>query len=182
VDRQLELASVCSNSVCVASASDVDQALDSMAADVMQSLTGAPPVLLCVMNGGLLVAAELLKRVSVDLTLDYIHATRYRDKTQGQHIEWRALPAKSLADRQVVVVDDIFDEGLTLSAIVDYCWEQGAAGVTAVVLVNKLHDRKVAGFVPEVVGLQLPDHYLYGFGMDYKGYLRNRSAIYAVVD
>ena len=161
-------------------AASVDQAIAALAAAVEAECREDFPLLLCVMNGGLLVTAELLKRLPVDLRLDYIHATRYREQVVGSGIYWRVVPAQSLEGRSVVVVDDIFDEGITLSAIVDYCRQRGASSVTSVVLVDKCHARKVAGFSPDIVGLRLPDRYLYGFGMDYKGYLRNCSEIYAV--
>ena len=178
-----EVAAVCGTSECVASAGDTCRALDNMASAIVRTVASDNSlVMLCVMNGGLMVAAELLKRISVDLTFDYIHATRYRDRNIGGSIEWRAVPARSLAGQQVVVVDDIFDEGWTLAAIVDYCVAQGARSVTSVVLVDKRHERKVPGFRPDVIGMVLPDRYLYGFGMDYKGYLRNRPAIYALQD
>ena len=177
-----ELAAVAEQSVCVAGESEIAAALDAMALAIRRHLSGDPVVLLCAMNGGVLVAAEMLKRLSLDLQFDYVHATRYRDRTVGDAIEWRVLPSRSLSGCQVVVVDDIFDQGWTLAAIVDYCQEQGASSVLSVVLVDKQHQRKVHGFRPDVVGITLPDHYLYGFGMDYKGFLRNRSAIYAVPD
>jgi hypoxanthine phosphoribosyltransferase len=82
--------------------------------------------------------------------------------------------------RQVLVVDDILDEGVTLAAIMDFLRGQGAARVRSAVLVEKLHERKSGLRHADFVGLQVEDRYVFGYGMDYKGYLRNAPGIYAV--
>jgi len=77
------------------------------------------------------------------------------------------------------VVDDIFDEGDTLKAILDELRQQDVAEIYSAVLVNKRHDRKVADLTVDFVGLEVPDRYVFGCGMDYKEYWRNLPAIYA---
>lgn len=175
-----ELQAVQARSSCIATEAEVAAALDSMALALKGASLDAPVVVLCVMNGGLMVCAELLKRLQMPLVVDYIHASRYRGELSGAGIEWRSLPTEKLAGKAVIVVDDIYDEGITLDAVVDYCVEQGAERVLSAVLVDKQHQRKASSRRPDVVGLQLADHYLYGMGMDYKGYLRNNPAIYAL--
>lgn len=175
-----EIAALRARAVCVASAGEVDAALQRMAAQISASGLSAPIVLLCVMRGGLLVAAELLKRLDLPLRLDYVQVSRYREGTRPAGLNWEVLPREPLAGASVIVVDDIFDEGCTLEAIVEYCQAQGAGRVLSAVLVDKKHDRKSVSYRPDVVGLNLPDRYLFGFGMDYKGYLRNCPAIYAL--
>jgi hypoxanthine phosphoribosyltransferase len=114
------------------------------------------------------------------LQIDYLHATRYQDNTQGSELEWHRLPALSLHEREVLILDDILDEGATLAAVVAHCRAQGAARVLTAVLVDKRHERKVPGIHADFVGLRAVDRYLYGYGMDYRGYLRNAAGIYAV--
>lgn len=179
MERAGEIDAALSGAECVATAEQVQRALDQMAASIL-ALEPGPAVLLCVMNGGLMVAAELLKRLPQPLRLDYVHATRYREGTRGGDIHWRAVPRENLAGAAVIVVDDIYDEGHTLAAIADDCRARGASRVISAVLVDKQHGRKASAPAPEVVGLRLPDRYLVGFGMDYQGYLRNNSAIYAL--
>jgi len=87
-----------------------------------------------------------------------------------------------MAGRVVVVIDDIFDEGATLDQVVRYCEQQGATRVLTAGLVDKIHDRKLTEMQCDFVGLEVEDRYLYGYGMDYKGYLRNAAGIYAVTD
>ncbi len=177
-----ELDRVQRSAICVADEQRVTAALDAMAGAIERARLPEPVVLLCVMNGGMMVAAQLLQRLRGRMSLDYIHATRYRQQLRGDAITWRALPAEGLQGKAVIVVDDIFDEGITLGAVVDYCQAQGASRVLSAVLVDKRHGRKRGHRSPDVVGLTLPDRYLFGMGMDYKGYLRNSRAIYALSD
>jgi hypoxanthine phosphoribosyltransferase len=113
------------------------------------------------------------------LNYDYIHATRYRGEIRGGELNWIAKSSYSFQDRHILIIDDILDEGLTLAALVKHCKKEGAASVHAAVLVNKLHDRK-ADLQADFVGLDVEDRYVFGYGMDYKDYLRNVPGIYAV--
>jgi hypoxanthine phosphoribosyltransferase len=159
----------------------VERAIDDMADAIGRDLGARDPLVLCVMNGGLVMAGSLLPRLDFPLRVDYLHATRYRERTSGDVLHWRAEPVQRLADRHVLVIDDILDEGYTLEAILAYCAGQGAASVSAAVLVEKIHDRGVRPPV-DYIGLRVPDRYVFGYGMDYKGYWRNAPGIFAVAD
>ena len=164
---------------CLASAEVVGAALDRIARDVAAKYADKNPLLICIMNGGLIVTAELMLRLDFPLEQDYMHASRYRGNTSGGEIKWVVEPAHELTGRAVLIVDDILDEGHTLAAIVDHCRQAGAASVESIVLVEKLHDRK-HGIEADYVGLQVEDRYVFGYGMDYKGFLRNAPGIFAV--
>jgi hypoxanthine phosphoribosyltransferase len=77
-------------------------------------------------------------------------------------------------------VDDILDEGNTLAAVKAYCIEQGAKSVYTAVLADKKHTRRLPGISADCAGLQLEDKFVFGSGLDYKGYLRNVAGIYAI--
>lgn len=153
--------------------------LNTLARNITADLEYTNPLVLSVMTGGIIPTGHLLTRLTFPLQLDYIHATRYRGETSGGELHWIQEPSISLEGRTVLIVDDIYDEGITLLEIVKYCKEKGATDVRSVVLVNKVHNRK-ADYQPDYVGLDIEDRYLFGFGMDYKNYLRNVNAIHAV--
>ncbi len=161
------------------SQAQVEQALDRLALEITGRLSGEDPVVICVLNGALIPTGHLLTRLHFPLRQDYVHATRYRGDTSGADLEWIGQPSTSLQGQTVLVVDDILDEGVTLAAIVEACRQAGAEAVYSAVLVEKLHDRGV-GFKADFVGLTVEDRYVFGYGMDYKGYLRNVPAILAV--
>ncbi len=157
---------------------DVDAALNRMAETINNVLAEHNPLVLCVMNGGIVVGGKLLVRLTMPLTVDAINASRYQNQTVGGTIAWLLEPQTPLQDRTVLIVDDILDEGITLAAIRDYCLAQGAAAVYSAVLVDKIlgRDKPIAA---DFIGLTVADRYLFGYGMDYKGYLRNAAGIYA---
>lgn len=164
---------------CLCDTETLNKALDKLAEKISIDLKDKNPIVLCVMVGGVIPVGHLLTRLSFPLQLDYIHATRYQGETSGGEMHWIQEPSISLKDRCILIVDDIFDEGTTLFEIDKFCKEQGAAEVHSAVLVNKIHNRKV-DFKPNYIGIELEDRFLFGFGMDYKYYLRNVNAIHAV--
>ena len=156
----------------------VDLAFDRMALAVSNKLADTNPIVICVLTGGIGSTAKLMQRLDFPLTCDVIHASRYQGETAGGDIEWISLPRSPLEGRTVLIVDDILDEGLTLATIHRYCVEQGAASVYSAVLVEKILGREKP-FHADFVGLRAENRYLFGCGMDYKGYWRNLPGIYA---
>lgn len=168
-----------SESDCLCDSIRINQALDKIAHEITCDLKDKNPIILCVMSGGIIPTGHLLTRLSFPLQLDYIHVTRYQGETSGGKLDWVKEPNFSLQDRNILIVDDIFDEGITLFEIEKYCKNNGAKNVYSAVLVDKIHNRKI-DYKPNYVGLEIEDRYLFGFGMDYKNYLRNINAIHAV--
>lgn len=162
-------------------AKEVDQAISEMAKNISESLKDQNPVVFCVMNGGLVVTGQLLTRLDFPLEASYLHATRYRNTTSGHDLEWKVPPMADFKGRPVLIVDDILDEGHTLVEIMEHCRREGASHVYAAVLIDKRHDRKaIADLKADFTGLEIEDRYIFGYGMDYKGYWRNAPGIYAV--
>lgn len=181
-----ELNGLLSRAECLVSASVMDAVYARLAEEIEQDwetvLGDSVPLVLVVMTGGLVAAGKLLSRLVRPLELDYLHVTRYGESTQGGELHWLVRPRYSLAQRNILIIDDIFDEGITLKAITEACLRDGAASVRSVVAVNKLHARKVVGFKPDYVGLDVDDHFIVGEGMDYRGYFRNLNGIYMLTD
>ena len=171
---------VLKNSDLLCSADEVNAALDQMASAITARFDGIDPLVLVVMNGALIPAAQLLMRLPFPFQIGYLHATRYRGDTRGGTLHWIAPPSVPVDDRVVLVVDDIYDEGTTLKAIVEELRQSSAREVYSAVLVNKIHDRKEPGFTVDFIGLEVADRYVFGCGMDYKEYLRNLPGIYAI--
>lgn len=164
---------------CLFNREQVEKAIAEMASAISRELADKNPLVLAVMSGAMIPAGILLSHLDFPLQIDYIHASRYRGDTSGGELHWRVPPRFPVEGRCILVIDDILDEGLTLQAILDDCREQGASEVHSAVLVKKLHERNI-GTEADYVGLEVEDRYVFGFGMDYKEYLRNAPGVYAV--
>jgi hypoxanthine phosphoribosyltransferase len=175
-----EAESVLKNADCLHNASVIRKAYDRLADRIALDYAGKHPLVLCVMIGGVHATSEITQRLTIPLQIDYLHATRYRGETTGGELHWKAHPDISVKDRDVLVIDDILDEGHTLAAILKALREQGAASVRTAVLAEKIHNRKAPGIAADYVGVMVEDRYVFGCGMDYKSYWRQLPAIYAV--
>ena len=172
---------VFAKATCLFSKSEIDDALDKMAVEISYRLAHTNPIFLCVVVGGIVPLGNLLPRLDFPLEVDYVHATRYNQTTVGKELTWKVKPRCDMKDRTIVVVDDILDGGVTLNAIIQHCQEEGAREVFSAVLVDKKDARLPEGAPKaDFTGLFVDNHYVFGYGMDYKGYLRNAPGIYVV--
>lgn len=181
-DRLKDCETLLAQARLLVSREELAEIYDRLAAEISERLAGRNPVILCVMIGGSVPAVEIIQRLKFAFEFDYLHATRYRGETAGSELIWKVSPGTPLKDRDVLVIDDILDEGPTLKAILEALKAQGPASVLSAVLVEKQHDRRDPNLKTDFVGVKLGDHYLFGAGMDYRGYLRQHPGIYAVPD
>ena len=157
----------------------VTVAIARLSVEIIDSLQDAQPIVLCVMGGGVVFTGQLLTQLNFPLELDYVHASRYQNKTVGLTLDWQALPKLDLSGRNVLIVDDILDEGITLLAIQEKCLALGAKQVFSAVLVEKTLDH-AKPIRADFVGLTVPNRYVFGYGMDAYGWWRNLPGIYAL--
>lgn len=167
------------NSDVVASAEDVQAAIQRLAADIERRLADAYPLVLAVMGGAVVFAGQVLPRLRFPLDFDYIHASRYGQATRGAAVEWRVTPPREVNGRTVLVLDDILDGGDTMAAIRDRLLGLGAAAFFCAVLVEKRLARRKP-IAADFVGLTLPDRFVFGCGMDARGHWRNLPEIRAM--
>jgi hypoxanthine phosphoribosyltransferase len=166
-------------STLVTSAEEIDRALDAMARDITADLATLRPVAIAIMNGGLVVAGQLLTRLPFPLECDYIHVRRYGRLTHGGELEWIAGPHLDMRGRTVLLIDDILDEGRTLAVVKEALLARGAAEVRIAAFARKDRGEPPA-IEADYVGVEVPNLFVFGFGMDVDGAFRNLPAIYAL--
>jgi hypoxanthine phosphoribosyltransferase len=158
----------------------LERETERIAWTIREDYTGDRPVYLTVMHGGLIFAGQLSLSLGFDVEFDFLHATRYRGALTGSGLAWLHRPATPLEGRRVLIADDILDEGHTLKAVKYWCEDQGAIDVRIAVLAVKNHDRRVEGIAADYVAVEVPDRYVYGYGMDYHEQGRNLPGLYAL--
>ena len=161
------------------SAAAVARAVARLAQEISARLADGFPLVLSIMRGSVIFAGQLLPQLDFPLEFDYLDVTRYGAATRGGEISWRVSPDTSVAGRNVLVLDDILDEGRTLAAVRERLIAAGALEVYLAVLAEKEIGR-AKPVKADFVGLAVPDRYVFGCGMDVGGLWRNLPAIYAV--
>ena len=169
------------NSQCLFNLAEVERALDNILAAITQDLQDKRPVVIGVMRGALALTGYMLPRLPFYVELDYVHASRYQKQLVGGELLWLHEPHIPLEGRCVLLLDDILDQGITLKAISEKCYALGASEVKIAVLCKKV----IAGFEPAIaadyIALEVPDAYVFGYGMDYEGGWRNAPGIYSLL-
>lgn len=172
-----EINCVMDNSTCLLDEAGVNKLFNQLSSDITAACQHQNPVVLCVMTGAVVAVGMLLPKLNFPLEVDYIHATRYQGKLVGEELVWKQFPTTPLAGRTVIIIDDVLDEGVTMAKLKAYCDEQGAARSYVAVLVDK-DINKAKPVQADFIGFQAGNQYLFGLGMDYKGYLRNANGLY----
>jgi hypoxanthine phosphoribosyltransferase len=167
------------NSDLVSGAEEVQAAIKRLAGEVERELRDRYPLVLVVMGGAVVFAGQLLPLLRMPLDVDYVHVTRYGAAITGGGIEWRVDPPRGVRGRAVLVVDDILDGGQTMRAIRERLLEFGAASFQCAVLLEKILKTEKP-LCADFVGLKIPDRFVFGCGMDAKGYWRNLPEIRAM--
>lgn len=157
----------------------INSVITRLSLEISSQLARTDPVVICVMNGGMVFAGALLTQLKFPLQVDYVHASRYQNTQVGHDLHWLATPHTDLSNRTVLLLDDILDEGVTLRNICQELQTFDPKALYTAVLVEKKITRKVP-FKADFVGLEVPNRYVFGFGMDIHGYWRNLPAIYAL--
>ena len=161
------------------SAEQVQASLHKVARQINAALADTYPLVLSVMGGAVVFTGQLLPMLDFPLDFDYVHVSRYGAARHGGQMHWKVEPHENVRGRVVLVLDDILDEGHTLAALRQRVLELGASKFYSAVFADKRHGR-AKPIHADFVGMELPDRFVFGYGMDIEGAWRNLPAVYAV--
>ncbi len=167
------------NAELIRTADEVRAAVARVAGEINAKLSGQHPLVLSVMGGAVIFTGQLLPQLDFPLDFDYLHVSRYGAKQKGGALHWKVSPGENVSGRVVLVLDDILDEGETLAAIRQRVLELGASAFYSAVFADKANGLNKP-IRADFTGMELPDRFVFGFGMDIQGAWRNLPAIYAV--
>ena len=156
---------------------DLAIGVNRLAAEVRHHHGTKPLTLLGVLTGSIMLVADLLRQLDGPVEVGMVWASSYRGtvtRPGSLNIQLDLLP--DLKGHRVLLVDDIFDTGRTLSALVDALKERGVASVQTLVLLRKPSRAEVT-MKPDYVGFDIPDAFVVGYGLDYNGVWRNLPEI-----
>ena len=165
----------------VFSAAQIDARVRALAARIAQDCQGAPIVLLVVLKGAILFAADLMRHLHGEVLIDFLVVSSYAaDGRPSGEVRVLHAPVTDLVGRHVILVDEIVDTGRTAAALLARCvLGRGAASVRVCTLLDKAAARVVPVTI-DYAAFEAPDLWLVGYGMDSDGFGRNLPDIYAV--
>lgn len=163
----------------VFSAREVGSAIERMAAEIGSDLSGSNPIVMPILMGGAFTAFRLCEHFRFPYEMDSVRVARYAPHGAAE-LHWYAQPCLELAGRHVLLVDDVLDHGITLHAVEHELRRMNVSGVSIAVLVRKAVGPGARRPAVDYVGIDGPDRYLFGCGMDLDGRWRGLSAIYAL--
>lgn len=156
--------------------------IDRLADEVRREFRGQPLTVVGVLTGSIMVVADLIRRLDGPVNVSMVWASSYRGTaTSPGALDLRLDLLPDLAGQHVLLVDDIFDTGRTLKALLDELRRRGAASVRSLVLLRKAGRAEVA-IEPDFVGFEIPDKFVVGYGLDFDGALRHLPHLAALDD
>ncbi|MCQ2736782.1 MAG: hypoxanthine phosphoribosyltransferase [bacterium] len=161
-------------------ASSLDTRIAEMAAEISSDYDGKNILAVCVLRGAFIFAADLLRKITADVTLDYLEVTRYGNSDKPEeNLKLISDLSHSAEGRHILVIEDIIDEGITLSAVRSLLLKRNPASIRICALFDKPEHRR-ADISGDYIGFRVPDRFVIGFGMDYKQRYRNIPYLAAV--
>lgn len=156
--------------------------VERMAEKMNNDLNGKKPLFICILNGSFMFAAELFKRIDlIDSEISFVKLASYNgEQTTGNVKQLIGLNEK-IEGRTVVVLEDIVDSGITIDNIQDQLKKLKPKKVSVATLLLK-PDALIKEVELDYVGLEIPNDFIVGYGLDYDGYGRNLNDIYSVIN
>ena len=162
------------------SAAEIEAAVDKVAQRINTDMEGKNPLFLVILNGAFMFAADLFKKITIPCEMSFVKLSSYSGTSSTQNVKKLIGLNEELRGRSVIIVEDIIDTGFTMEKLIAD--------------INKLQPEEVRlatclfkpnafqkEFPIDYVGIEIPDDFIVGYGLDYDGYGRNYPEIYKIV-
>ena len=154
------------------SESDIQQGVKRLADDIAQQYGKEPLTIIGVMTGSIILLADLIRMLELPLRVGVVQTSSYRSGTERGELRINDSMMLDIRDRDVLLIDDIFDTGHTLSRVVERVQQLGPSSLRSAVLLSKTGRQEVS-YCPDFVTFDIPDEFVIGYGLDYDDEYRN---------
>lgn len=162
-------------------AEEIDAVVEKVAKAINNDLKGKVPLFLVVLNGAFMFASDLMKKIKIDNNISFVKLSSYTGTRSSQVINELIGLNEVVKGRTVVIIEDIIDTGFTMRRMLDILHQQEAADVKIATLVYKPNAFQ-ADYKIDYIGLEIPNDFILGYGLDYDGFARNLPDIYKIVE
>lgn len=159
---------------------EIDKQVKRVASEMRADLQGTSPIFLCVLNGAFMFAADLIREVGInDSKISFVRYSSYDGTSSTGKIKEIMGLTENIEGRDVVIIEDIVDTGLTASYMVDDLKKRNPRSIRFATLLHKPESSKT-GFKPDYVAFAIPPKFIIGYGLDLDGKVRNLKDIYVI--
>lgn len=160
--------------------SELDKAAQRVADAINKDVVDKDPLFLCVLNGAFMFAADLLKKVNIPCQITFVKVASYDGMASTNKMKSLIGLNEDVEGRTIIVVEDIIDTGFTMEQVIAMLKERGAAEVRIATLFYKPQAFQ-RDYPIDYIGMEIPNDFIVGYGLDYDGYGRNLPHIYSLV-
>ena len=160
---------------------EIRAAVTRIAAKINSDLDGENPIFICVLNGAFMFASDLLKEITIDCEISFVKMASYEGTQSTENVKTLIGLNEDLKDREIIIVEDIVDTGITIDTIIDQVKQYDPTDVKIATLLFKPEAYRKDIFI-DYVALEVPDDFLIGYGLDYNGLGRNLRDIYTLME
>jgi len=162
-------------------ASDIKEAIWKIADKINADLKDKNPVMVCILNGSFMFSADLLKLIKFPCQISFVKLASYEGTGSSGKVKELIGFNEELSGRTVLLLEDIVDSGLTLKNCIKQVQKAGAKEVIVATLLFKPNALK-EDINLDYIGIEIPNDFIVGYGLDYNGYGRNLPDIYKIVN
>ena len=160
---------------------DLQKRIADLAAEINSDLAGETPIFICVLNGAFMFASDLYKQLDFPCQITFLKLASYSGTQSTGSVKQLIGINLELKDRVVVVLEDIVDTGITLDTIIRQLSGYEPAEIHVATFLHK-PDATIRDVKLDYVGMEIPNDFILGYGLDYDGYGRNLKEIYQLVE
>jgi len=157
----------------------IQETIARMAADLDRDLYGKDPLFLAVLNGSFIFAADLFKQVKMPCRISFVKMASYIGTGSSGKVDQLIGLQEVITGRHIVILEDIIDSGLTITKLLEHLQSMQPASIHIATLLFK-PDAFQASFRIDYLGIEIPNNFVVGYGLDYNGYGRNSKDIYTL--
>lgn len=163
------------------SASEIQKAVFIVAERINQDLKGKIPLFVVILNGSFMFAADLLKKIDMDCETSFVKLASYVGTKTSSEVKQLIGLNEDISGRTVVIVEDIIDTGITVECMLEQlAWRKPAEVKIATLLFKP--NAFIKDFDIDYIGIEVPNDFIIGYGLDYDGFGRNLPDIYKITE
>ncbi len=160
---------------------EINNAVQKLADKINENYKGKVPLFLVILNGSFMVAADLLKKIDLQCEVSFVKLASYQGTKSTETVRELIGFDENIKGRDIIIIEDIIDSGLTMERVLEQLKSMGANDVKISTLLFKPEAFKKS-YTIDYIGMEIPNDFIVGYGLDYNGRARNLPDIYKITD